>query len=358
MDDRAVAAIQARMSERIKRQYQHINRPIDNPPKVRRLGRTAFRRKASEGTLASVADATQQRVSSTQFKEKLSKLEPWRLEPESVKKGKNLHLNILKAHADKRFNDWATERAITLGIPEDDFLVGIIESVRRIEWETVKLLCSNGLTRNRALPLTVFHHDPHNSVGVVSDAKAKASWDKHEPSIVRSAALFDKELALEQTRTGARFSSTDEYDNSYSGAFGAGNWQVVGLNSTAVMDSVDRLLGSRREDPYRTIYYAPWDLAALTVEETLHYMGYQDQELDLQMAEKRKEPGFIEVSKHYGQGYEQDVPAHRELNFLARDFASKLLAERGDELFEPLREKIGGTLVKVNEAKAPPRGII
>ncbi|MFC1675042.1 AAA family ATPase, partial [Candidatus Omnitrophota bacterium] len=80
--------------------------------------------------------------------------QPWRVNP--------IQLRILKGWATPKLLAWFKEKAQDFGISEDDLIKGFLESIRKIQWLTIKYICENRQGVYVGLPVTIIapSYDP------------------------------------------------------------------------------------------------------------------------------------------------------------------------------------------------------
>ena len=333
VDIRAAAAIQEELLRKVDaNQKSSTGVNTVNPGWLKRI----LGRGGKESTLSNGASIVKEKISSEEFCEGLTEWEPWRLNEQSVKKGKNLHVRLAKAYADAEFKTWLSDRSRQLEVDEDELLAGVIEIMRRFEWEALKFLAANGDSVKTGLPLTIININPSEARTEALNAWGRSTYrSKHQDKRTRDENLYklfnpeltdsDKSVYLGRRVTGS-----------------ASSWyKPIGIYSHLVRGSIDRFLEGRvnRADGLYADY-GLWDLANVVIEETLHYAGYKDDEIRTQAYEKSKTLAD-NADPELHRMMSQEVPAHEHINDLADRLASHLISSYGDSLLKPLEEKIG-----------------
>ncbi len=139
-----------------------------------------------------------EKIKSNEFASQLQNYEPWRLERRSLERGTNLHLKLAQGHASDGFKQWVARLASRHGVPEKEVWAGVIETIRKAQWETMKQLIEKRQFQKRALPFSIISDFPTSSLFVAENIALKTARKRRG-----TAGLFDKHKALLQLHPNA-----------------------------------------------------------------------------------------------------------------------------------------------------------
>lgn len=271
-------------------------------------------------------DDTRLYVASPSFRDTLHGHEPWRLHQRSVQMGTNLHLRIAMAFASSTFTDFIAERATSLAISPDEYLAGIIETIRYIQWETIKVMGNEDLIRTAGLPITIISNIPAADHVIFSKAWETARKTKHvgglfdKPRTKRESFSLDGQLTLSLVELHHRLAA-------FSGEISTIG--CYGDNITAIYDlAIVKALDEHGNDG------AKWrrKLAEIVVEEEIHHQGYMQTEL------QRRKQRLIGLP--YGEHIKSETAIENEMGIKRFRDAMVNALSNGCLDFAPLQERL------------------
>ncbi len=240
--EKALEIIRERLLQRVdsgidalEKKRLEVEQILPKTPKIRFVKRRSLTQQLSQiKEHLELSRKVRRQITSDAFANRLERFEPWKLEEKSVEKKDNLHVNILRGHADPEFKAWVSGLATRHGVDEYQAWAGIAESIRRAQWEAIKHFVEKKGFDRYTLPYNVVYRSPHSAVALLQTILSRAKRNKKLPNLTsREKALDDMGVGglpivldeLKQViseRTGGLYSIAASLD------------QVVGLHSDAV----------------------------------------------------------------------------------------------------------------------------
>ena len=134
------------------------------------------------------------------YRQELEKWEPWRLDKVSLARDTNLSLRIVRGYSGKYFLDWVKQESQKYNVSRDVFLAGIIETIRKIAWETIKIMGEKNLLKTYVLPNVLINFSPLTSVDVFNfcwDASCLSKPKSTETNVLYSIERMISKLTVD-----------------------------------------------------------------------------------------------------------------------------------------------------------------
>jgi hypothetical protein len=275
-------------------------------------------------------------ISSNDFRKELVHWEPWRLNEKSVETEKNLYIRVAKGYASESFLNWTIEEAEKHSITQNQFLAGIIETVRKTEWGTIKVMASKNIATEYTLPHLVIGNSPSSDVFIFHNTLQKIKKEASKKNIV---GLFSEEKAVKRKQIGEDVDATPIALFKLAQMLGqlgyTGSWLTQGVNSENIIGIYDKSLQKLFNDNNNQ---EKREVINTIVEEEVHHQKYKDRVL-------KKEKEKINMSE---VTFEQVLGSGDKIEKAAG--VKKMVAEITHELppleklLEPFYQRIGQKL--------------
>ncbi len=217
-------------------------------------------------------------ATSDEFRKRLCIWEPWKLDESSVRKGENLYINIAKGYASRHFIDWVRNEAKKYDITENEFLARIIETIRKTEWETIKIMAERGVATTYTLPHLIIGSSPYTDLALFNYVRRELKSKRRrrlKPDYKRSL-LFSKEETEKEIGLGRLLLLPYQMQQALAPLIGGVT--VRGARSgdaVSIYDSVIKSAFSSRRFS---------DVLSTVVEEEVHHQGYLEEEMAKRVA--------------------------------------------------------------------------
>lgn len=271
-------------------------------------------------------------ISSERFRKELEHWEPWRLNQKSIDTGKNLYIKAAKGYASERFLNWTKKEAEKAHITQDRFLAGIIESVRHIEWEAIKIMASKNIATEYTLPHLVIGSSPVVDLALFIDSLKEA---RKKASKKKTAGLFSREESKKQLGLAAITLFPYELAQIFAERFGRGVL-VKGMHAEETISIYDEKL--KRLFDSEINFWERREMTGVIVEEELHHQKYKTSEV---MKEKnewaKRNDGQADAIKIMIAG--QEIEEAEGVKQMVVEITQEMPSF--EKLLEPFYERIG-----------------
>lgn len=241
-------------------------------------------------------------VHSDEFRTRLNSWEPWRLDERSVREGRNAAVRIVRGYAsnwNNGFLAWVRSsvesynaaREAAEHVTEDMFIAGVIETIKRIEWETIRVMATDGTAKIPVLPFLTLGDTPRADVIMFSNALSRARGRAILGVDKDSGGLFDSKYArgglFSEEEAAVKQVYFQQTMDKISGKLNLGaakiGTDIIGLQEEMIMRWVD---GEGMLVPAE-------EVIRVIAEEEIHHQGYKSEDmLAIRSAE---------ISMYYGQ---------------------------------------------------------
>ncbi|MFH1199754.1 MAG: hypothetical protein V1708_01675 [Candidatus Micrarchaeota archaeon] len=256
---------------------------------------------------------------SPKFAQHLSKWEPWKLEPQSVRKGRNLHLRLFQGYASEHFQNEIARIAKDYRVKERSVWIGLVESIRKAQWMTYKELIEHEGYARTSLPYTIAHAGPAEGIGVLQNALKKARKTKD------ASALFDFQPARNAEVAAIMRGLNNAFQHGFV-TLGASSSSIVGLDTMHVLSGIQQYLHSPgkvhpdTKDLLQTIARE----AIFTAHPQRHYTAL---------------PAWLKINTN--DRAREQLAAEDALVKRKEERVTRTLIARHEQVFEPLTRRLG-----------------